>query len=248
MFNLNLNFNKKKVINDVEVLVEKDSSLNYEIDNFFNRFYDSLIIIFLKLTPHFLIEFLINKTSKKARKVKEKATTYYALDRLYAGNKLSFKRGFLRGFVDYFWFNLRNPRAVRNRLKLVKKILEEIIIKKIERKQNKFINFLSLGCGSARAIVGVIYRNKKINPNILDIKLLDKEEEALKYSQKLILKNQLGKYHFSFILDKINNFDRYLNSDHLDIIEMVGVLDYLSDEKAIEIFKKFIVIFHQEDF
>jgi len=105
------------LINGVEVTVEKDSNIDYEKYNFIWK----LISFILNLLPSYLGKFLIIKSSKKTKLLKEKATTYRALDTLYINYKFSFKDGFLRGLINYFWFKLGNPRAVRNRLKLVKK-------------------------------------------------------------------------------------------------------------------------------
>ena len=63
---------------------------------------------------------MINKSGGKTRAIKERATTYFALDTLYNNYQFSLKDGFFKGLISYFWFKLGNPRAVRNRLKLVK--------------------------------------------------------------------------------------------------------------------------------
>jgi len=180
---------------------------------------------------------LVNKTTDKGREVKDKATTYYALDMMYTTYHFSSEKGVFKGVAEYLWFKLGNPRAVRNRLKLVKRFLKEII-SSISHKEEALI--FSLGCGSARAVIESLHEIKKFGTDLkfLDVKLLDKDPQALDLSKTIISNHDLKECRFSFILDKIRNFPLYLESHQPDIIEMVGVLDYLPDDKAIEIFQK----------
>jgi SAM-dependent methyltransferase len=160
---------------------------------------------------------------------------------MYTTHKFSSEKGIVKGAMEYLWFKLGNPRAVRNRLKLVKKLLKETIQKRISFNAGKKTSIISLGCGSARAVTETflaLYNEDKTSLDNFDIKLLDKSRAAIDLSKQIIRSCQLDETHFTFIEDKIRNFDQYLDNNGSDIIEMVGVLDYLSDEKAIEIFRK----------
>lgn len=225
----------------VPITIDKDPSLNYEVDNFATKIFGSLAAFFLNIAPPRVGNFLIDRTTSKGKEVRNKATTYYALDTLYTTHKFSSQQGVLKGTIEFLWFKLGNPRAVRNRLKLVKKFLKEIILEKMAQDQDQRMSIFSLGCGSARAITETLYELKKgnkIDINTFDIKLLDKAPEALELSKKIIDEHQLEESCFSFLLNKVRNFDIYLGGNKADIIEMVGVLDYLDDNNAIEIFKK----------
>lgn len=225
---------KPQLIND------SDPELGYETENFFSRHFNFFIASLLNIIPPKIGSLLIDKTSEKASEVKNRAASFYALDKLYTTHKLSFGNGILSGLAEYFWFKLGNPRAVRNRLKLVKKKLKEAIFDIVGRQNIKEVSILSLGCGSARAVIEALDETKKLGLSLkgLDIKLLDKDSEALNLSKILISEHHLKECKFFFILDKIRNFDNYLNGIGPNIIEMVGVLDYLNEEKAVEIFKK----------
>jgi len=233
-------FNQNQLADRITAKIDNDPELNYETENVFSRCFNFFVASLLNIIPPKFGSFLINKTSKKAGEVKDKATTYYALDKLYITHSLSFDNGIFKGLAEYFWFKLGNPRAVRNRLKLVKKTLKEAIIDLVKNQKIKEISILSLGCGSARAVIETLHEIKKLGLNLgdFDVKLLDKDPEALTLSKVLISNHDLKECSFSFALDKIRNFNSYLNGINPNIIEMVGVLDYLGEEKAVEIFKK----------
>ncbi len=224
--------------NNSKLLIDKDPIINYEKNNLLTGLFHAISAILLNLLPPKIGSALVDKTTDKGKEVKNKATTYYALDTMYTTYRFSPEKGILKGTAEYLWFKLGNPRAVRNRLKLVKKFVKEIIINNMKNKERVFI--FSLGCGSARAIIESLYELKGFGKdlNSLDVKLLDKDQQALDLSKAIISNHGLKECNFSFILDKIRNFDKYLEGQKPDIIEMVGVLDYLPDDKAIEIFQK----------
>lgn len=227
--------------NNSPVAVDNDQRLNYEKNNIITRSFNFFAALFLNSLPPKVGNFLIDKTTSTGKEIRNKATTYYALDTLYTTHKFSTKNGFLKGTIEYLWFKLGNPRAVRNRLKLVKKFLEIIILERTANDSDKKMRIFSLGCGSARAITETLYKLKtegQLNKSIFEIKLLDKAPEALELSKKIIHEHSLDENCFSFIVDKVRNFDIYLNGGLADVIEMVGVLDYLENIDAIEIFKK----------
>ena len=227
--------------NDSLIITDKDPSLGYEKDNIITKSFNFLAATFLNLIPSKIGNFLIDRTTPKGKEVKNRATTYYALDTLYTTHKFSSQQGILKGTIEFLWFKLGNPRAVRNRLKLVKKFLKAIILERMKQDQDQKMSIFSLGCGSARAITETLYdlnKDDQININSFNIKLLDKAPEALELSKKIINEYKLDGSCFSFLLDKVRNFDIYLNGNKTDIIEMVGILDYLDDNSAIEIFKK----------
>jgi hypothetical protein len=225
----------------IKMVIDNDKSSLYERDNVLTKAFNYLAAIFLTMLPKKMGSALIDRTSTKVKEIKDNATTYYALDTMYTTHKFSSEKGIIKGAMEYLWFKLGNPRAVRNRLKLVKKLIKEAIQKRIDFNAGKKTTIISLGCGSARAVIETILalcNENKTTIDNLDIKLLDKSSAAITLSKKIIHSCQFNETHFTFIEDKIRNFDQYLNNNEPDIIEMVGVMDYLSDEKAIEVLRK----------
>ncbi len=233
--------NTEQLIDGVPVRIDNDPFLNYETDTVFSsRIFGRLIAFVLNNIPSSVGNFLINATTKKGREVKDRATTYHALDMLYTSGNFSSKDGIIKGIIDYFWFQLGNPRAVRNRLKLVKKIFTETLTKEMNNDIKSLFCIFILGCGSSRAIIETLHnlRSSGFNLNTLNVKLLDKDPEALALSQEIISRHNIEKKYFSFIEDKIKNFEKHLDINSVKVIEMVGVTDYLDDDDAVEIFKK----------
>lgn len=158
--------------------------------------------------------------------------TYRALETMYT---FPFrKKGRKTTISDNFWeLWWSNPRAVRNRLKLVKTLLRQSIEEVYKRKS--IIQLISLGSGSARAVFEVM----AINYYPVEAKLIDVNKSAIKYSQKLAATYNLNHERIKYYCGDIDNIEQYCgNGFQADIVEMVGLLDYLSSEDAIKIFKK----------
>jgi hypothetical protein len=223
------------------VTVDKDPSLGYEQNNAIGIIFNYLAALVLNLLPPSLTNFLIDMTAPTIKEVRDGATTHQALDALYMNQKFSSRHGILKGAMEYAWFRLGNARAVRNRLKLVKKFLRTIILERMTHDSDQKIRIFSLGCGSSRAIIETLYELRKgdqINMDRFDISLLDKAPEALELSRQIIREHNLKEIGFSFIADEVGNFPVHLDGDKIEIIEMVGVLDYLKNRSAIRMFRK----------
>ena len=126
-------------------------------------------------------------------------------------------------------------------MRLVKKILKENISEQIIHSEGKPIYIFSLGCGSGRAVLETLstLKSEGVGFDNLNIRFLDKDPEALLICKDISTGCELGACDVSFIEDKVRHFDKYLADEHsLKIVEMVGVMDYLDDAKAVEILKK----------
>ena len=193
----------------------------------FNRFITG---IFSNI-PFFVAKLVIRSSNKKAAEVHKNVTTHEALDTLYtSGLKFNFRFNLVKEAIEHIWFNLNNPKAVRNRLKLVINILSDIVNKKINNEEQ--IIFVSLASGSARAIIDVLSKVKK-NYNKISLFLIDKNKKALEASAELIEKKELNNnVTYKLINDNVRNFINHIHSDKPNIIEMVGLLDYLDNNKS----------------
>ena len=106
----------------------------------------------------------------------------------------------------------------------------------INKLEKEDISILSIASGSARAIIDIlpfIERKKRS----VQISFLDKNSKAREHSLKLTSKQTRANFQFRFLNDTASNFVKYYETDQkLDIIEMVGLLDYFDNEKVRQLF------------
>ena len=224
---------------DKKCTKDTNSNLKYEHPSLFKFLFNLPVLILMSLFPYVISRIIINKSSKKAAFVHKNITTHAALDTLYDCGKLRIKKNnFFKNLAENIWFNLYNPGAVRNRLKLVSFFLEESIEEIIKNK--KSVEIVSLASGSARAVINTVLKFQDKDKNIrFNIKLLDRNINALEISKKIVKKNNFNNnVNFEFINDKIRNFSDYYKNNKPDIVEMVGFLDYLDEEKSIKLISK----------
>jgi len=209
-------------------LIKIDIDDSYERMSWLSRAFNFVWIMIATLLPYNLSHTLLIQ-SKKAEIIKIYSTQYRALEEMY-----TFKGGSIKGwgrFFDFIWLTQRNPRALRNRLKLFEKILEDEILQR--HSSEKEVRVLSLGSGSARGVVESIANMKKKNIPVKAL-LIDKDINAIQYSR------QLSKYfdvHDNIDQRQIRIEDSYedIKAFNPDIIEMVGILDYFKDEQVARI-------------
>lgn len=220
---------------NIPVIIDHDPALDFEPTSFFGNIFNKFILLPLfQLIPKKHGTFLFTKSSKKAADVYQYAKTANALEILYnlSGKiKLNITDNFLDNIFTYFWHhNIKNVKAVRNRIKLVKRELKTAI-KEIYSKK-KVVNVFSIASGSARAVIEIMaeFKNKGIP---ISGRFLDLNPNAIEYSKKLAA--NFGVYDsITWYNDKASNFNLYINNEwQPDIIEMVGFMDYLNQEKAI---------------
>jgi 2-polyprenyl-3-methyl-5-hydroxy-6-metoxy-1,4-benzoquinol methylase len=216
-----------------KTFVVKDPSLKLEKNGLIRRFFNLFFIPFLNALPK-NFKYLIKKTNKSAATVIDNATNHKALEVLYSkgyGFSLSKMSG---NFFRYVWFNLNNSKGVRNRLKLVKwemkKYLESIST------FDRDIEIISIAAGSSRAIIETVRDGHYLGGAKLSITFLDKSEHAIAYSKNLSTEIQHLPLKLQWINDSVGNFLRNAESKKYDIVEIVGLLDYFTDEKVVEIF------------
>ena len=165
------------------------------------------------------------------RKVKEYATTWRAMEIIY--NHVFPKKLILGGVLDEFYWHGMNCQALRNRYKLVKKELRKAIS---EFSNEKEIKIMSLACGAGQALIEVVaeFKNKNI---FVRAKLVDFSAEALEHAKKLA--EQYGvadRIEYSQV--NIDDNENYFKNFKPKIVEMLGFLDYVEQDKAINFVKK----------
>ncbi|GMQ94977.1 MAG: hypothetical protein BMS9Abin13_087 [Patescibacteria group bacterium] len=197
--------------------------------------------------PH-INSFWFDGLGLTCRAIKEGTASWKALDIIY--NYRFRQKAGLRGFADDFWIGIINAQAVRNRLRLVKYELEKIVgefadskivklppcLKNRNRIATKEVRILSLGSGSAQGIIELM---TELKPRGIIIKafLLDLDQSALEYAQKLARKYGVAD-QIEVSCTKISAVMSVAESFKPHIIEMLGLLDYIPEKKAVRLVRK----------
>lgn len=216
--------------NQKQVKIYFDNDRIYEKNSVIRKI---LNFIFLPILNNLPKKFFI-KSSKKAQDVSKHATKHNALEVVYSFNyKLDLNEGFLQGMFTYLWNLTNNAKALRNRLKLVKKE----IIKSIKEINKDSIVIASLACGSTRSVIEAVNEIRKLGTN-KDFKIyaIDKNEDALESSKKLAKDYKID-HLFIWHQSSVNEFLDSIQ-ERIDVIEMVGFLDYKKEDESIELFNK----------
>ncbi|MFA5080891.1 MAG: class I SAM-dependent methyltransferase family protein [Candidatus Paceibacterota bacterium] len=184
----------------------------------------------LRLSGPNINTFFFDGIGKSSRKVKEYAASWKALDIVYNHPFPHTKN--IGNLVDEYYWNGLNCQALRNRRKLVKEELRNIILS-IKEKEIKIV---SLACGSAEVLIEIM---AELKPKGIKIKalLVDIDEEALNRAKGLakqydLLENIETKKNSIYSIIEIT--DKFKP----DIIEMIGFVDYLKQEDAIKLAEK----------
>lgn len=218
----------KNIDQSVKVVIDNNPK-EYEINNFLKKVINIFLIPLLNRIPRRLFV----GTSKKTEIIHKNVTTHKALEVIYSfNNELNFENGILDGFFSYFWLNTNHAKALRNRLKLVKKELE----KAIRLFNKKEIKILNLACGSNRAIIEVVGIHK--NNFNFEVFCVDKNDSAIEDAKKLCTIFDI-EHLFKWRQDTVSGaLVNHINSNGIkfDIVEMVGFLDYVKEEKAVILF------------
>lgn len=208
--------------------VDNDPSLNYETGGVFYSTISRIIGWLLSVLPKKSLRKAI-ATSERADKVRNKATSHEALELMYEGPKN--EGGIISNIGSRFWFRIRNTRAVRNRLKLVKKIIGTCFTNMEKDK----IYVASLGAGSARAVLEEVKKQESLRK--FEVYLVDLNPTALECGRNLSI--SLGiKSHINYVNEKVGTGLSIFNNLNFDVVEMVGLLDYFDDIKASAVIKK----------
>lgn len=176
--------------------------------------------------------FWVDGISPICREVKDNAKGWRALDILY-NYKFRQRQG-LEGIIADFWLDTMNAQAMRNRFKLVKQCFRREIERLHKEKSN--INVLSVASGSAQPVIEVIqeYKEKGI---LINAMLVDLDRSALDHSA--ILAQKAGVIdQIKYVNRNAKELENIVKNFQPDIIEIVGFLEYRSQESAIRLVKR----------
>ncbi len=215
--------------------VRHDPELRLETNSVFRKALNTLLIPFLNVLP-VKSRGVLKKTNRAVEEIVNNATNHTALEILYKKGNIFGKKNLYELLSHWIWFNTNNSKAVRNRIKIVKKEIGIALSLITENKKN--IKMLSIASGSARAVIEAIHEFDMKSKVHIETTFLDKNPLALTYSKELLEEIGLNKestHYYNWINGTAGTFLRNC-SENYDIIEMVGLMDYFSDDKAVEIF------------
>ena len=133
-------------------------------------------------------------------------------------------------WLEAFWVSMLNCKSVRNRYKLIRSILTMSIYKMHHLKNGETIEILEVAAGSSQVLIKTIAFLKKRGIKI-NAKLIDIDEKSLETAKRLAEKLGIS----DSIETKVQNLFKYFSTEgdgkKYDIIEMVGIADYLTDEQ-----------------
>lgn len=211
-----------------------DNSEGYETVGFGRRIFNYLFWFpFANCLPKGFGTWLFVHSSKRTNLARRYSKTYKALELIYSYNGLRFSEGgIFDSLFSYFWeSNMLNAWAVRNRLRLVKKELKEILLEKRDKQK---IRILSLASGSARAVIEVLGELKDMN---IEVRLVDTSRNALSYSRELAEKYDVI-HKISWVRTDVRGVEQICENWQPDIVEVVGLMDYLNRKESVELITK----------
>lgn len=214
--------------NVIKVLIDNDCVYS-ELSKSRQIFNSCLWFPFIKYFPTKLGISIFTRSSEHTNLIRKYSKSHKALELMYGyeGFKVN-GNGVFDALSAHFWETaVINASAARNRLKLVKKLLRESIN---EKKEGRQIKILSLASGSARAVIEVVSELKDID---VSCRFADISREALEYSRKLA-----GEYtiadRISLLRANVLEVGKICANWKPDIVEVVGLFDYLDDAVAIK--------------
>lgn len=218
----------------LNIITDNDSRLGYETNGPLKKIFNVVLTPILNNFPPSL-RGLIKKTHHSAKKVIEKATTHEAIEVLYKNGEPEKAKNILQKFFYYIWFSTDNPKAIRNRLRLVERELRNAINENIS--EGRDVSILSIASGSSRAILDSLDGTITQEKNVL-VTFLDKSGAANKYSKKLTLaRNYPSNYQFQWVKNTASRFPAYYKGLLLpNIVEVVGLFDYFKDKGILKLF------------
>lgn len=212
--------------------VDIDPLMGYETNSIARRILNFFLIPILNSLPE-RSRFFLKKTHESAREIIDNATTHRALEVLYGHNSANVAGNLTQRLFKFIWLSTNNSKAVRNRLKLVRREVENQI--KTLLRLGRPIKILSVASGSSRAIIEAINSIRFESEPDMSITFVDKNQDAIEYSKEL---SKDHKYFskFEWFNMTAGNFFCERQDKRFTIVEMVGLIDYFDNEKAVRIF------------
>lgn len=222
----------------MKISIAKDKNL--EKHGLFVKIVRFFSVPILNSLPSSFLQNFMKKSSDDAGIVADNPKSPLALEVMYTRyDRNLFSKGFIRGLGNLFWQHFTShPKSLRNRLKIVEHILEKEILNIINQNQKKEIKILTIGGGSARGIVEILKKHSiELREWQVSVTNVDKSLKSIEIGKELARK--FGLYDkFEWINDLAQNIKFLISKNSVDIVEMVGLLDYFRDEKAKEVFRQ----------
>src|ERR1035437_5754061 len=163
------------------IVIDDDKKLCYETNSPIRKIMNIFLIPTLYILPSSTRR-LLKKTHKSAEEVIMHATTHRAMEVLYNRAKHP-PANFLQKFFLSLWLGTNNSKAVRNRLRLVKREIKNKIVELASQK--KEVKILNIASGAARAVIESLDEVSSKNDFQVSAIFIDQNHEAISFSQQL---------------------------------------------------------------
>ncbi len=173
----------------------------------------------------------VDGISVNSKRMKEGAARWPSLNTCYNFVKGEGATG-LHRTIDAWWMNIRNAQAVRNRLKIAKAELR--IAVEEHAAPDKPVRVLSLAAGTAQGVIEVAAECSLLGITV-EILLIDLDETALRYARDLAHRHGVK---LETITGNVLFFNRLVGDFKADVVEMMGLIDYLKDGLVIQLVRK----------
>lgn len=207
---------------------------NFERHGLLVRLIRIFTVPLLNVLPSETVRYFMRLSSHDAATVIAHGGSTNALEIMYTRyHRKLFSRGFLQGSADLFWHHVvSQPKALRNRLRIVEHLVSRFLDQHSSHERTDGLAILSIAGGSARAVIQAVHERKKHKgfPK-LSVVTLDRDERALILGRKLALSLGVAEI-FSWVRGDVRTFKEISPTNRYDLIEMVGLLDYFSNERA----------------
>ena len=238
---MSINFDKN--LNNISVDI-----INHKMEDkkdIFPLFITSLIISFWAMMKYYFLHnilsidrevirkkfygnLFVDRTSDLMRNLRIHARTWRAMNFLYNYKSIFAHKNFFQKQIEYFWAQIDNSKAIRNRARVVKKLTQEEVAK---RNKSEEINILSIASGTGQPLIEAV---AKFNQYKINLTLIDKDQDCLDFAQKIAQKYDLT---IKTICEDIFNLDK-LKLEKFDLVEMIGIFDYFSEEQTNSLTRK----------
>jgi len=205
-----------------------------EMHGLLTRFVRVFTVPLLNALPARLIQLFMQKSSHDAATVVAKGGSTHALEAMYTRyHRDIFSRGLLQGLADMFWHHfVSQPKALRNRLRIVQQLLEKEI-----RSRNVPVSVLSIAGGSARSLIQASAKLRREHfPHLVRVMVVDKDAHALEVGKRIAASAGVSEL-FQWEHGDAGRVGMLLSNIQFDVLEIVGLLDYFDDERVLRLLR-----------
>ena len=224
------------MLNQEIIQIEIAKGKKFETHNIFVKILRLILVPIINNLPNSLLRKIANSSSHDANTILNTVGSTHALEVMYTRyQRRLLARGLFQGIADFFWHHIISQlKAVRNRLEIVEESLEAELTKKISNGE-KEIKILTVGGGSCRAIIHTASRLlQKYSGVKIEITNIDKDPKVIKLGQQIAETFNVAE-SFNWINGNASKISELVPENSVDIVEMVGLMDYFNQDKAVNI-------------